>query len=157
MAALCGLPPPQEFGQEVNGTNLAPLFEKVPSPGSGNVLKPHAFSQFGKGADYGTSSITNFTLMNRFRRDQTFLMGYTVRTDKWRYTCWFDVRKLDGDEIAIETDRIIGRELYDHSRDSGGASFDRDDENVNLAAEARYADVVNTHHALILGYINLPT
>lgn len=63
------------------------------------------------GADYG-DTITNFTLMNRFRRDQTFLMGYTVRTDKWRYTCWFAVQKIDGvDEIAIEMNRIIGRAL----------------------------------------------
>ena len=44
MAALCGLPPPQEYGQEVNGTNLKPLFEKTSSQGSGDELKPQAFS-----------------------------------------------------------------------------------------------------------------
>jgi arylsulfatase A-like enzyme len=74
MAALCGLPPPQQFEQEVNGTDLSPIFEVVPSPGSGDGLKAAAFSQFGKGAVYGEVP-TNFTLENRFRRDQTFLMG----------------------------------------------------------------------------------
>jgi arylsulfatase A-like enzyme len=75
MAALCGLPPPQQFEQEVNGTDLSPIFEvPVPSPGSGDGLKAAAFSQFGKGAVYGEVP-TNFTLENRFRRDQTFLMG----------------------------------------------------------------------------------
>ena len=63
MAALCGLPPPQEYGQEVNGTNLKPLFEKTSSQGSGDELKPQAFSQFGKCADYGQAA-SNFTLEN---------------------------------------------------------------------------------------------
>jgi len=93
MAALCGLPPPSSYGQRVNGTNLAPMFDQLPTPGSESRLKQQAFSQFGKGANYG-EKYDNFTLENRFRRDQTFLMGYTVRTDSWRYTCWFGVRKL---------------------------------------------------------------
>ena len=98
-----------------------------------------------------------FKMMNFSRRDQIFLMGYTVRTDAWRYTVWFDVLGISRDEIMIQTDRIIGRELYDHTRDPGGASFDRDGENVNLVGEAQYEDVVNRHHALILSYIKLPT
>ena len=81
----------------------------------------------------------------------------TVRTPEWRYTCWFGVRDIGGDQIAIETDRIVGRELYDHRLDTGGASFDRDGENTNLVNEAQYDVVVKRHHVLILGYIKLPT
>lgn len=154
MAALCGLPPPQEFGQEINGTDLSALFHTKPSPGSGVSIKPLAFSQFGKGAKYGEVR-TNFTLENNFRRDQTFLMGYTVRSRQWRYTCWFGVRDIGGDQIAIETDHIIGREVYDHRDDFAGASFDG--ERVNLVDETTYQAVVEQHHALVLGYIRLPT
>ena len=152
MAALCGLPPPQEFAQEVNGTNLAPLFAQPPAPGSGSALKPAAYSQFGKCAAYEQAK-TNFTLQNLCRRDQMFMMGFSVRTDLWRYTCWFGVDDVGDDEIAVATDRIIGRELYDHRRDAGGASFDRDGENVNLVVEPRFAEIVARHHALVLGYI----
>lgn len=52
---------------------------------------------------------------------------------------------------------MVRRELYDHRRDTGGASFDHDGENVNLAAEADHEEIVKQHHALILGYIKLPT
>ena len=134
MAALCGLPPPQEFGQQINGTDLSPLFDTKPYPGSGDSVKSLAFSQFGKGAKYGEAR-TNFTLENLFRRDQTFLMGYTVRSPQWRYTCWFGVRDIGDDQVAIETDRIIGRELYDH-RDDSILRFEG--ERVNLVDEAAH-------------------
>lgn len=81
----------------------------------------------------------------------------TVRTPKWRYTCWFGVRDIGGDQIAIETDHILGRELYDHRLDSGGASFDRDGEHINTVEEVAYESIVERHHALVLGYIRLPT
>lgn len=84
-------------------------------------------------------------------------MPDTVRTPKWRYTCWFGVRDIGGDQIAIETDHILGRELYDHQLDSGGASFDRDGEHINLVEEVAYESIVERHHALVLGYIRLPT
>ena len=38
-------------------------------------------------------------------------MGYTVRVDEWRYTCWFG---FDGRTQTPNRDEIIGRELYDH-------------------------------------------
>ena len=49
------------------------------------------------------------------------LRGYSVRTDRWRYTEWGP----DGKE---------GRELYDHTADP--------EENVNLADDQRYADEI---------------
>ena len=42
-------------------------------------------------------------------------------------------------------------------RDIGGTSFDRDNENIILASEAQYEDVVDRHHTLMLGYIKLRT
>jgi len=45
------------------------------------------------------------------------IMGYTMRTDRYRYTEWFSPEKA-----------LIARELYDHERDP--------DETVNLAGRA---------------------
>ena len=52
------------------------------------------------------------------RRSQA--SGYTVRTDRWRYTEW------DGG--------MEGAELYDHAGDPG--------EDHNLAADLKYAEAV---------------
>ena len=45
------------------------------------------------------------------QRNATEIMGYTVRVDEWRYTCWFG---FDGQTQTPNRDEIIGKELYDH-------------------------------------------
>ena len=54
----------------------------------------------------------------RWSRDtyENHLMGYTVRTDRYRFVCWVDDR---------DRERAIATELYDHNKDP--------DENVNIA------------------------
>lgn len=53
-------------------------------------------------------------------------MGYSLRTDRWRYTEWFNPAK----------NKIVARELYDH-RDTQLASR-------NLSADAKHAKLVAT-------------
>ena len=48
---------------------------------------------------------------------------------------------------ALQTDR----------EDMGGASFDRDGEDVNVVERAENAETVKQLHALVLDYIRLPT
>jgi arylsulfatase A-like enzyme len=71
----------------LEGTSFAPVVENPQRP-----WKKAAFSQY----------------------PRTGLMGYAMRTDRYRYVEW---RKRDG--------TVEGRELYDHQKDP--------DENVNLA------------------------
>jgi iduronate 2-sulfatase len=47
---------------------------------------------------------------------ENHLMGYTVRTDRYRFVCWVDDR---------DRERAIATELYDHNMDP--------DENINIA------------------------
>ena len=47
------------------------------------------------------------------------LMGYTLRTERWRYTAWFGFDwGENGDPKGVATnprfDEITARELYDH-------------------------------------------
>ena len=58
-------------------------------------------------------------------------MGYTMRTERWRYTEW----------ITERTKKVSARELYDHK---DGAL-----ETVNLAAAPRYADTVKELSAML--------
>ena len=62
-------------------------------------------------------------------------MGYSIRSDRWRYTLWV---KWDGAKLAPIWDAVVGEELYDHDGDDG---MDTDGfENVNLVDDA-HADV----------------
>lgn len=91
LADLCDLPIPAHC----EGISMVPLMKKPD-----RKWKPAAFSQF--------------------NRNGGKIMGYSIRTDAWRYTEWFQ-RK---------TGNIIGRELYDHRSDHG--------ETVNLADNPKY-------------------
>ena len=84
-------------------------------------------------------------------RNETEIMGYTIRTDEWRYTCWFE---FDTVLIVPKIHNIIGQELYDHREDTG-EEIDWKGEHFNLAKNKMYVQVVNTLHEKILNYIQL--
>ncbi|HUU92321.1 MAG TPA: sulfatase [Phycisphaerae bacterium] len=94
---LAGLPLPPHL----QGTSMAPLLEDVRRP-----WKPAAFSQF------------------RRRHEGVEYMGYTMRTDRYRFVEWRN-RK---------TAEVVAHELYDHANDPG--------ENANLADDKQYAALV---------------
>ena len=153
LAALAGLPAPLSQGEEVNGTNLEPVFD---APGHGPTaaaLKTAAFSQLAKANLQNPFQIGAASPPGGPARNTTEIMGYTVRVDGWRYTCWF---KFDHVAIVPITTAagIIGRELYDHRADDvlavPGAG-----ETVNVVAEKAHASVVAELHAAVVGYIRL--
>ncbi|MBM3497734.1 MAG: sulfatase [Armatimonadetes bacterium] len=93
LAELAGLPAPEGL----EGLSLAPLMEDPATP-----WKRAAFSQYPRGR-------------NR--------MGYSMRTDRYRYTEWIEKGPTDK--------TILARELYDHLGDPG--------ENVNVAGFEEHA------------------
>jgi arylsulfatase A-like enzyme len=93
-----------EVPAHCEGLSMLPLVENPQRP-----WKAAAFSQYPRGK----------------------LMGYSIRTERWRYTEW----------IERETGSVTARELYDHStEDTPGA---------NLAGLAAYADTVGELSALL--------
>ena len=56
-----------------------------------------------------------------------YLMGYSMRTGRYRFTIWIDVREPSTDPIAVE--------LYDHDNDPG--------ENINVARNPKNARLVH--------------
>lgn len=98
LCELAGLPLPKHL----EGISFAPLMDDP-----GRTWKSAAFSQYPRklnGAD---------------------VMGYSMRTDPWRYTEW---RKVEGGEV-------IAVELYDHKLDPG--------ENVNVAGDKANAQILS--------------
>jgi arylsulfatase A-like enzyme len=90
LCELAGLIPPDGL----EGWSFGPLMQRPARP-----WKAAAFSQYPRSA-------------NRQR-----LMGYSMRTARYRYTQW---------RLRDDPTRVVARELYDHQSDP--------QENVNLAA-----------------------
>ena len=62
------------------------------------------------------------------------VMGYTMRTDRFRYTEW--PAFMGAPHYKPDWDKLFGVELYDHSVDP--------EENVNVAHKKEYQDMVKT-------------
>ena len=63
--------------------------------------------------------------------DKTSIMGYTMRTDRYRYTEW--PKFIGKPTYKPDWTTLFGAELYDHVTDP--------EENVNLANDPRYKDL----------------
>lgn len=110
LCELAGLP----ILEQLEGRSLAPLLK---SPAQ--QWKQAAFSQFQR------------------KHNGAPLMGYSMRTDRYRYTEWQDRR----------TQKVVATELYDHTLDPG--------ENTNVAEESRNAKAIEELHRRM--WATLPT
>jgi arylsulfatase A-like enzyme len=150
LSALAGLPDPLSTGEMLNGTNLELLFGEADGARRqqlGAELKEAAYSQFAK---------RNLTDVHpEFHRNETKLMGYSVRVSSWRYTAWFafDIHKMrpitDGSRGSS-----LGTELYDHRGDTG-MWLDFPGEERNLVEDPEHRAVVAELHQKVLDYIQL--
>ena len=103
LVEVCGLPLPRGL----EGVSMAPLLEDPE-----RSWKTAVFSQYPR--DFKS---------NR-HRGHGDIMGYAVRTDRYRYVEWREWK----------TGRVVARELYDHHEDA--------DEMTNLAPKPTYDDLV---------------
>lgn len=99
LADVCGLPRPEG----VEGHSFAPLLDEPKRP-----WKAAVFSQYPRGS-----------------KETGPLMGYAVRTDRYRYVEW---RKRNGTEV-------VARELYDYQADPG--------EDRNVAGDPANKEIVD--------------
>jgi len=140
LCELAGLPVPEH----VEGTSFVPVMRNPD-----RRWKPAAFSQFPcpavrewaamplspemRGTFFGPlvrrlEQKLKAEAPDRYNEDlyNNYLMGYSTRTDRYRFTIWVDVRNPDAEPIAVE--------LYDHREDP--------DENVNVAGSPVNARLV---------------
>src|SRR3546814_845406 len=101
LADLAGIGVPQGL----EGTSLVPVLKDPDRP-----WKKGAFSQFPR---------------PWFYKGKPEVMGYSVRTDRYRYTEWQD----------FQTGEVQARELYDHQTDQM--------ETKNLAGESKYNSTID--------------
>jgi iduronate 2-sulfatase len=107
LAAMCKLP----VAASLEGMSLVPLLNDPRKK-----LKKAAFTQFPRPAQF---------------KDRPKMMGYSVRTERFRYTEWQD----------FQTGKLTAVELYDHKNDPA--------ETTNVADEKKYiTDIVQLRDIL---------
>ena len=120
----------------IDGESLRPIFE---APETATV-KPYALSTFPRCAHKGMPPYgarghpggADNTCLEVERTDFTW-MGYTMRTDRYRYTEWV---AWNGTNLSPLWDQLKAAELYDHKEDTGAWTDADKFENVNLAKTA---------------------
>lgn len=144
LAELAGLdvpptcpPEPFKIAFCTEGASLVPVIKNVTSGKLGGAdvtgmtssnftWKPAVFSQYPRPAD----SIRNNSGGPRLADIR--IMGYTMRTDRYRYTEWV---AYDPSTFSANMSHVYDRELYDHSIDP--------EENLNVANQTVFKDLVD--------------
>ena len=137
IASLAGLPQPTDL----DGIDLTPLFTE-PS----KELKDAAFSEYPRCPKNISTPWDDTSSCVHTDRTKFTAMGYSVRTNDWRYTAWlhWDGKHLVGDFSQPP----IGVELYSHVGDDG-TDFDAfENENVVL----KNPDVAKSMHTRIVAH-----
>jgi len=130
MAALAGIPMPE--GEVFDGVSLVPLLD-----GTAATVKNAAFSQYPRRVK-GNETWKDNGIIHLPRTEFTH-MGYTVRTDGWRYTEWV---AWNQSTLAPIWATVAAQELYDHR---GEPTFPTDfdlGENVNVVSNESFAPTV---------------
>jgi arylsulfatase A-like enzyme len=120
LVELAGLPPSHE---NLEGDSLVPLFENPTT-----TVKLVALSQYPRCRNIHMEAYGGFDPCTSTKRTDFDYMGYSMRTEQYRYTEWV---KWNGSALAGEWSDVLGRELYNHTGD-GENNFDAF-ENVNIA------------------------
>lgn len=134
IASLAGAPP---LETNIDGTDLSPVFDDASLAPHG-VLKPAAFSQVPRCRANATFAAA-CTRSDWAAGHWINLMGYSVRTDRWRYTVWqpYDHGAADWSRPPVSS------ELYAHTGNPGARCLAEYDycESVNLAEDPAHAGI----------------
>jgi arylsulfatase A-like enzyme len=71
-------------------------------------------------------------------------MGYSVRTEKYRYTLW--LKNNFRSNMPFREDLVVASELYDYKKDP--------DETVNVVADSKYARVSKEMHEKMIHFLS---
>merc|ERR1711948_175796 len=139
LASLAGLPKPDVACKGcVEGDDASPLFDNP-----GHEWKRAAFSQYARCSEqedgYYQRCSGNILKSSAFQA-----MGYSARTQQWRYTEWF---QFDYNTSTTNFNKTIARELYDHTDDAGD-DFNKYDQ-INRADDPSLKDVVAEHAKIV--------
>jgi iduronate 2-sulfatase len=157
---LAGLPLPENETTPFDGMDMSVLLVQAAatgissdggfgSSGSPNLVKPFgftaAFSQYPRRVEDPSKPWKSNSILHH-PREQFTHMGYSVRTDEWRYTEWI---VWNGSSLLPLWEKVVGRELYDHRNETLYPSDFDLSENTNLATDPEYASVMGNLSSMV--------
>lgn len=107
------------------GFSLVPLIYDAAAGKDGFIWNHPAFSQ------YPRPGLIPKKNSDKPRLNQIRIMGYTIRTERYRYTEWVDFNHTS---FEANWNIVLAKELYDHQID--------EDETINLSDRKELIDVV---------------
>jgi len=125
---LAGLPVPTHL----DGETLVPLMKDP-----GKLIKPFAMSQYPRPGNKVENA--------RLGWSKGEYMGYSLRTERYRYTIW--LKDYFRSSKHFSEDLIVATELYDYKKDP--------DETENVEGKIEYRLVRNDLHKKMTGFLNL--
>ena len=140
---LAGVPQPTGESVPIDSASMRPLFEaETDAEAERSWPKPYALSVFPRcleaglnGSHWQPATKWPQTSCLTVERTEFDIMGYAMRTDRWRYVEWRvwqgDVQAADWSEAGLVTTN-----LFDHVDDTGAWTDPDRFENVNLAQSA---------------------
>eukprot|EP00932_Pfiesteria_piscicida_P012165 SRR837773.2349.p1 GENE.SRR837773.2349~~SRR837773.2349.p1 ORF type:complete len:403 (-),score=41.65 SRR837773.2349:22-1230(-) len=131
IADLAGLQLPTDE-TPFDGVSLVPLLA------ARSINKSAAFSQYPRRVADPDKPWKGNTILHH-PREQFTHMGYSIRTDAWRYTEWV---AWDQSQLLPIWKQVVARELYDHRNASTFPTDFDASENENVADDAAFKDVV---------------
>lgn len=143
LAELAGLQMPTN--ETFDGQSLVPILQ-----GSQPSVRQYAFSQFPR-RPHNISVPWQRNQIGQVPRTNFTIMGYSLRSDKFRYTEWVG---WDGASLKPVWTKWFGNELYDHSSEPPtGADFNSY-ENVNVVNDPQHKELVATLSTALRAHFN---
>ncbi len=115
--------------QNLDGKSLVPLMK---NPGSS--IKEFSVSQYPRSGAQSETERQGYASAN--------YMGYSIRTNRYRYTIWMG-NKFRTDQ-AFKKEFIVGTELYDYQKDPN--------ETVNVVNDVLYKTISNDMHQKMIDF-----
>mmetsp|Transcript_24259 Transcript_24259/g.26951 ORF Transcript_24259/g.26951 Transcript_24259/m.26951 type:complete len:158 (+) Transcript_24259:1-474(+) len=150
LAELTGL---GEVEEGVQGTSLATVFdnpENLPS----DLKTKRAYSQIGRcGCQYYAKyhvKECDRGACAKIPLGEFDFMGYTMRTNDWRFTSWV---AWDNTTMKVDWSKTAANELYDLRNDTG-RNFDAPNYSLNVAGEPQYASMVAQFYEELKASVN---
>ena len=140
LAALAGLPVPSiECDGCIEGDDASPLFDNPDLE-----WKKGSISQYARCTLNHTTGLYQRCSGDVLHSDAFQAMGYSVRSQDWRYTEWFH---FNHSTAKTDFNTTLFVELYDHREDAGN-NFDHSDQ-VCVADDPANVAIVQEHAQMV--------
>jgi arylsulfatase A-like enzyme len=121
---------------------------KIPSKLDGKSLVPMMKNPTTRIKEFAVSQYprtNNKMETERLGYSEGEFMGYSIRTERYRYTIW--MKDNFRSSTSFKSNLVVGSELYDYKEDPL--------ETKNVASEKKYSSIIKDMHKKMLSFLRI--